>query len=197
MGKSEESRRRKLLEMSEEELQAHRAAEVARVTTAKKSKAVVDTVDKSDEDVSSSEEDGSHEKRGGNRQIQFGRKFEADSIHLPQSEQEFASATAERMQVENKTLWASFLVFVLQYIAAQPQDLVEESGKKAVAALKEQVAMLRSFPILVDHEQSFSLYQYIPTGPVFFYVSHLQEDLVGWCIDSGAHEFVFFAFMCV
>ena len=128
--------------MSEEELQAHRAAEVARVTAAKKSKAVVDTVDKSDEDVSSSEEDGSHEKRGENRQIQFGRKFEADSIHLPQSKQEFASATAERMQVENKTLWASFLVFVLQYIAAQPPDLVEESGKKAAAAKKEQVAML-------------------------------------------------------
>ena len=153
VGKSGESRRRKLLELSEEELQAHRAAEVARVTAAKKSKpvaAVVDTVDQSDEDVSSSEEEGSHEKRGKTTQISFGGKFEADSIHLPQSEAEFVTATAETMQVENHTLWASFLVFVLQYIAARPQDLVEESGKKAVAALKEQVAMLRSFPILVD-----------------------------------------------
>lgn len=54
------------------------------------------------------------------------------------------------MQVENTTLWASFLVVVLQYIAAQREDLVEESGKKAVADLKEQVAMLRSLPVLVD-----------------------------------------------
>jgi len=72
------------------------------------------------------------------------------SNYLPQSQQEFATATAETMQVENTTLWASFLVVVLQYIAAQREDLVEESGKKAVADLKEQVAMLRSLPVLVD-----------------------------------------------
>ena len=47
------TRRPKLLETSKEELQAHRAAEVARVTAARKGKAGVNVVDKPDEDVRS------------------------------------------------------------------------------------------------------------------------------------------------
>lgn len=53
VGKSGEPRRPKLLEPSKEELQAHRAAEVARVTAARKGKAGVNVVDKPDEDVRS------------------------------------------------------------------------------------------------------------------------------------------------
>ena len=83
--------------------------------------------------------------------------------------------------MENRTSLASFLVFVLQYIAAQP-DLVEESGKKAVARCFG--AFL--FWSMASGTKSFLLST--QSGGIDFNVSSLQKDLAGLCIDSGTYE---------
>ena len=116
VGKSGECRRKQLVSMDPQALQAHRAAESARVKAARASRSTGFQRDEpedigSDDDVQSSDSSEPEPVQVHQKTfyLQFGEDLEEDADCVPQEYAEFSRKAAQLLGVTNLRLWLSYI----------------------------------------------------------------------------------------